>query len=193
MSKFESITGGVTSALRSIFLLSFLLGASVSYGATLSGIDVIAKEKKSGKLAKQVATDHQGKFMIGGLGSGVYTVEFRAPKSPELTKKQFSIAIAGGKQAARHSSLSGEKLMNGRVSIDVEIGPGARISGQITMQSARKMVWVPAELGSNLPGHWVEQGAEDAASARNTRRMNTDDFQKLREHGDLSGRFSPGK
>src|SRR6266550_8559948 len=107
MSKFENITGGVISALRSILVLAVSVGASASYAATLSGIDVIAKEKKSGKLAKQVSTDQQGKFMIGGLGPGVYTVEFRAPKSPDLSKKQFSIAIASGKQAARHSSLSG--------------------------------------------------------------------------------------
>jgi hypothetical protein len=183
----------VWKQFRTILLLSVLLGASTSYGAPLSGVDVTAKEKKSGKSVKHVATDQQGKFIIGGLGPGVYTVEFRIPKSDDLSRKQFSIAIAGGTQSARHASTSGEKLMSGKVAIDVEIGPGARISGQVTMQSAKKMVWVPAELGSNLPGHWVEEGAEDAASARNTRRMNKDDFQKTREHGDLSTRFSPGQ
>jgi len=186
MSKLGTITGRVT-------VVAVLLGAMASSGATFSGIEVIAKEKKSGKVTRHVATDDQGKFVIGGLEPGIYTVEFRAPKSSDLNKKQFSIAIAGGKEGARHSSLSGEKLMNGRVSIDVAVGPGARISGQVTMQSARKMVWMPAELGSNLPGHWVEEGAEDAASARNSHRMRSDDFQKIREHGDLSTKFSPGR
>jgi hypothetical protein len=55
------------------------------------------------------------------------------------------------------------------VDVNVDVGPGARIRGQVAAAAMKKMVWIPKEPGSNLPGRWV---AEDSAEARAARHFN---------------------
>lgn len=38
------------------------------------------------------------------------------------------------------------------------------------------MVWIAAEIGSHMPGHWVDADSKEAA-ARNTVRVSNDDFR----------------
>ncbi len=60
----------------------------------------------------------------------------------------------------------------------VDIGPGLKITGQVANEQAtadqgvskyrviggRRYVWVTAELGSNLGGHWQEEGLHAAGN-----------------------------
>ena len=48
----------------------------------------------------------------------------------------------------------------------VDCGPGARIRGQVASGALKNMVWISPEPGSNLPGHWVEEGSPEAKAAR---------------------------
>jgi hypothetical protein len=51
------------------------------------------------------------------------------------------------------------------VEVEVDAGPNARIRGQVAAAALKNMVWIPKEPGSNLPGHWVEEGSAEAKAA----------------------------
>lgn len=49
--------------------------------------------------------------------------------------------------------------------IDVALGPGARIRGQVAAGALKKMVWIAKEIGSNVPGHWAAEDSAEATAA----------------------------
>jgi hypothetical protein len=74
----------------------------------------------------------------------------------------YSIKIEGTKRPVKQTGLTSDKLIAG-VEIPVEVGPGAKIRGEVRPTANKKMVWVPATPGSNLPGHWTEEGSNEAS------------------------------
>jgi hypothetical protein len=50
----------------------------------------------------------------------------------------------------------------------------------------KKMVWVPQEIGSNLPGHWVEEGSAETVASHNWGHIKIDDVRKMQDHNDVS-------
>jgi hypothetical protein len=141
---------------------------------------------------KQVKTDANGYFTIGTLPAGDYTLEFRARKSPGLKNQQFSIAIDGTKTSGRQGGVSGQYLVGG-VALDVEMVAGKTVSGQVTTGSIaavkntkKEMVWIPQEIGSNLPGHWVEEGSAQTVTARNWGHIRIEDVRRMQDHNDVS-------
>ncbi len=169
---------------RSIFLLFVAFAASAIYGGQpppgVEGVDVFVKQNPS----KRSVTDAHGAFALDGLAPGSYTFAFRAKeaksvKNASTTKaiiaSTYSIKIDGTKRSVNQSGLTSNKLLAG-VDIPVEVGAGAKIRGQVLAGATKKMVWVAAELGSNMPGHWVEEDSKEA-SALNRNRVSTEDFR----------------
>lgn len=149
--------------LRALLVLFVLFVASAGYAAAPS-VSVTLKQRPSGKLVKQVTTDAGGNFSLGALPAGAYVLEFRSPKSADVSNRQFSLSVAGTRTTGTQS-VAGKSLVTG-VALNVEVGPNANVTGQVTTGPTaavkKKMIWIPAMLGSNQPGHWVEENSAEA-------------------------------
>jgi carboxypeptidase family protein len=156
----------------------FLVACAVCGAAGVPGVDITVKQTAGGKTMKQVKTDAAGNFVVGTLPGGGYTLEFRAKNQPELKKKQVSITVKGAKKSGSLEHVKGEQLVAG-AALKLDVAPGANITGQIT--SGAKMVWIPPMLGSNQPGHWVEEDSAEAKQSKTRGNLSRDSIQKLQE------------
>jgi len=158
---------------RGIVFLLVALATPVSYGGEpargVAGVDVIVKQRPSDRAV----TDARGNFAIEALAAGSYTLTFRSRKAEDMhhttsdkviVATSYSIKIDGAKRAVNKSGLTSDDLLAG-VEVDVDLGPGARIRGQVAAGASKSMIWIPKEPGSNLPGHWVEEGSAEARAA----------------------------
>jgi hypothetical protein len=124
----------------------------------------------------RAVTNARGNFTLEALAAGSYTLTFRSRKGehiPSTSNKVivatlYSIKIDGTKRPVNKSGLTSDDLLAG-VDVEVNVGPGARIRGQVEAGASKKMVWIPTEPGSHLPGRWV---AEDSAEAKAARHFN---------------------
>lgn len=152
---------------RNLLILFVLFVACAAYAASPS-VSVVVKQRPGGKFVKQVTTDASGDFSLGVLPPGAYVLEFRAPKPTDARNREFSLSVAGTK-ATGTQNVAGNSLVTG-VALDVEVGPNANVTGQITTGPTaavrRRMIWIPAMLGSNLPGHWVWEDSAEAQLSR---------------------------
>jgi hypothetical protein len=159
---------------RGIVFLLVALAAPVSYGGEpprgVAQVDVIVRQKPR----DSAVTDAHGNFAIEALAAGNYTLTFRARKADDLhhstpekviVAMAYSIKIDGAKRAVSKTSLTSDDLLAG-VDVVVPCGPGARITGQVASNALKNLIWITQEPGSNLPGHWVEEGSPEAKLAR---------------------------
>ena len=130
-------------------------------------MDVIVKQRPK----DSAVTDARGNFAIEALAAGSYTLTFRARKAGDLPGSTshkvivamvYSIKIDGAKRSVNKTGLTSDDLVAG-VDVIVDLGPGARIRGQVAAVALKNMIWIRQETGSHVPGHWV---AEDSAEAR---------------------------
>jgi hypothetical protein len=155
-----------------VFLL-VAFATPVIYGGEpargVAGVDVIVKQRPSDRKV----TDARGNFAMDALAAGSYTLTFRGRRAKDMTSSTsdkvivatlYSIKIEGTKRAVNKSGLTTDDLLVG-VDVDVDVGPSARIRGQVAAGAVKKMVWIPKEPGSNLPGHWVEEGSVESRTA----------------------------
>lgn len=159
---------------RGIVSLLVALATQVIYGGEpprgVAQVDVIVKQRPR----DSAVTDARGNFAIEALAAGSYTLTFRARKAEDLHHSTsdkvivatlYSIKIDGTKRAVNKSGLTSNALAAG-VDVVVDLGPGARIHGQVASGALKNMIWIMKEPGSNLPGHWVEEGSPEAMAAR---------------------------
>ena|SRR5205823_875701 len=162
-----------TRGIGGIVLLLVAFATPVIYGGEpahgVAGVDVIVKQRPR----DSAVTDVRGNFAIEALAAGSYTLTFRARKAGDIHHNTpdkviiatlYSIKIDGTKHAVNKSGLTSNQLAAG-VEVDVDLGPGARIRGQVAAGALKNMVWIPKEPGSNIPGHWVEEGSVEAKAA----------------------------
>jgi hypothetical protein len=168
--------------IRSILLLSVLLGMPAVYGQApkgVAGVGVLVKQNPS----KRTVTDARGTFSLEGLPAGSYTLTIRPQKAQDtktasttkvVVATSYSIKVEGTKHPV-NQTLTSDKLLAG-VDVPVEVGAGAKVRGQVLAGGLKKMVWIAAEVGSHMPGHWVDAASKEA-SVHNTVRVSNDDFQ----------------
>ena len=122
--------------------------------------------------------------LLSGLFPRGYSFEFRARRSDAFKNQQFAIGVDGITQSGSQGGISGDSLLGG-VAVNVEVAAGSTVRGQIAVGSdlARKMVWVPPMLGSNLPGHWAEQGSADEILSRTRGNVRRETIQKIQDKG----------
>jgi hypothetical protein len=178
---------------RSIVFLLFALAMPVIYGGQpapgapgsgVAGVDVIVKQRPGDRAV----TDARGNFTIEALAGGSYTLTFRARKAEDLhhhisdrviIASSYSIKIDGTKRTVSIDGLTSNNLLAG-YDINVDLGPGARIRGQVAAGTLQKMVWIPKEVGSNIPGHWAAEDSAEAMAAPHlhAERMSVADLRK---------------
>lgn len=163
------------------FLLSivFFVSCAVCGAAGVSGVEITVRPTSGSKAIKQTKSDASGKFVVGSLPEGAYTLEFRAKNLPDMKKKQVTISVAGTKKSGQLDKIPGDHLVGG-VALKVEASKGASVTGQIT--TGPKMVWIPPMLGSNRPGRWVEEDSAEAKSSKTRGDMSKDSIKKMQEN-----------
>lgn len=160
------------------------LAASVVYGGLeapgVVGVSVVVKQVPS----RHDVTNAWGIFALEPLPAGSYTLSIKARRANDsagstrdnvLVATSYSIKIEGTKRPVKQTGLTSDKLIAG-VEIPVEVGAGAKIRGEVRPTANKKMVWIPAMPGSNLPGYWAEEGSRKA-SALHVETYNSRDWQ----------------
>ena len=141
-----------------------------------------------GKAAFKGATDAKGVFATAKLQPGKYVVQFNA-RSADVKGKNYAIVVSAGTKKVTANAVAGEKFSAGGVALKVDVGPGLNVTGQIaaesntTMKNGRKMVWIPPMLGSNMPGHWAEEGSAEEVASRTRGNVRRDSIQRIQDKG----------
>ena len=165
---------GNTLLILSAFVVSGAL-------ANVAGLDVTVK--KNGKAVFKGKTDTTGTFTTGAVEPGSYSVELRSPASMDLKGQKLAITVSAGKGAPVQSSANGAYLRGG-VAMTVDTNKTAPLRGRVTQAgrvieqkapegyekvranvkviNGKRHIWVPAPIGSNMGGRWVEEGTEGA-------------------------------
>jgi len=170
--------------VRNTFLFFVLIAASLAYGA-LPAVNVTVSDA-GGKAAYKGATNTTGAFATAKLQAGNYTVQFNSSNA-ELKGKQYALVVSAGKKKVS-ANVPGEKFSGGGVAMKVEVGAGLNITGQVAAQTGpvskggKKMVWIPPILGSNMPGHWVEEDSAEAKTSAAREHISKDAVQKIQEN-----------
>lgn len=161
--------------MRGLMLLAACAASAVQGGQPapgVAGVDVVVRQNPS----QHAVTDARGNFAFDALAPGSYTLAFKAGKAKEpknaTTDKvtiatTYSINVEGTKQRVNQAGLTSDKLMAG-VDIPVQVAAGAKLRGQVAAGAIKKMVWIPKEPGSNIPGRWVEADSLQAKAAFRT-------------------------
>jgi hypothetical protein len=169
--------------IRNTFLSLLLMAASLAYGA-VPAVNVTVSDA-GGKAAYKGATNPTGAFATAKLQPGNYTVQFNSSNA-ELKGKQYALVVAAGKKKVS-ANVAGEKFAGGGVAMKVDVGAGLNITGQVAAQtgpvskSGKKMVWIPPMLGSNMPGHWAEEGSAEEIASRTRDTVRKERIQNLQE------------
>ena len=169
--------------IRSTVLSLLLTAVGMAYGA-VPALNVTVSDS-GGKAAFKGATNAKGSFATTSLKPGNYVVQLNS-SSRELKGKQYAVVVAAGKKKVS-ADVAGEKFAGGGVAMKVDVGAGLNITGQVAAQAGpvskggKKMVWIPPILGSNMPGHWVEEGSAEEVASRNRQNIRKDRIQQLQE------------
>lgn len=150
-----------------------VFGSSALYGAEtvrgVAGVDVILKQNPSSRTT----TNARGLFGFEGLPPGSYTLTFRARKAQDtktaksdevVVATSYSIKIDGTKRSVTTGKLTSDNLIAG-VDVPIQVGPNAKVRGQVAAGALTKMVWIPQEPGSHIPGRWVSADSPEAKRA----------------------------
>ena len=145
----------------------------------------------SGKVEFKGVTNADGTFATANLQPGHYVVQLNT-KSAAAKRNQYLLVVSAGKKKVIATGIPGEIFMGAGGAVKVNVGPGLNITGQVADEKivaeglnyrvvgGQRFIWVTAELGSNVGGHWVEEGL---APSRNITTLKTDGIKKFQEKG----------
>jgi hypothetical protein len=174
----KNMTGGV------LFCVVALAASGVNggqLGTGVAGVDVIVKQVSN----RRDVTNAWGVFAFEALPAGSYTLNFRARPAKDvrsmtrdklIVATTYSIKIEGTKNPINRSGLTTDKLLAG-VDIPVQVRAGAKIRGEVLSGTRKNMIWIPKTPGTNIPGHWAEEGSSEAASLFHTEVYGPRDWQ----------------
>jgi hypothetical protein len=165
-----------------LLVWSVLFAMPVAYGQDPKGVAGVVIAVKQNPT-KRTVTNARGSFSLEGLPAGSYILMIRPQKAQETkmastTKANvatsYSIKVAGTKRPVTQTLTSAQLLAG--VDLPVQVGAGAKVRGQVLAAGVKRMVWIAAELGSHMPGRWVDADSKEA-SARNVLRVSEDDVR----------------
>lgn len=170
--------------IRSTVASLVLAATCMAYGAVPS-LNVTVSDA-SGKAAFKGTTNSAGTFATAKLKPGNYTVQFNSPSGG--LKGNYAIVVSAGTKKVSAAGVVGEKFAKGGVALKVDVAAGLNISGQVAAETAgaskngKKMVWIPPQAGSHMPGKWVEADSAEAKAARSAGNLSSQDVNRLQEN-----------
>src|SRR6202521_2243515 len=173
--------------IRSTVVSLLFFGACLAYGS-VPALNVTVSDA-SGKAAFKGTTNTKGTFATANLKPGNYVVQFNST-STAVKGNHYAIVVSAGTKKVSAAAVPGEKFTGGGVALKVDVGAGLNITGQVAaeangaVKNGKKMVWIPPQLGSNMPGHWAEEGSAEAVAAKNAGNLSTNDVQRIQAHVD---------
>lgn len=187
--EFGRMTRHILNKLAPTAFAVFLGIASAAYAA-VPPMEVTVFDA-SGKVAFKAAMSANATFATGNLDPGNYVVQFNT-RSAAVKDNKYLLVVSAGKKKVIAAAVPGEKFISGGAAMKVDIGSGSKITGQVAKEEAgaregtseyrvidgKRYVWITGELGSNLRGHWREEGL---ASAGNVIRWSSDEFRKRQD------------
>jgi hypothetical protein len=165
--------------------LSLFFAAGMAYGA-IPALNVTVSDA-SGKAAFKGTTNAKGTFATAKLQPGNYAVQFNSPNG--AIQGNYTIVVSAGTKKVSAAGIAGEKFAKGGVALKVDVGANLNIAGQVAAEAngasknGKKMVWIPPQLGSNMPGHWAEEGSAEAIAARTAGNLSTQGVHDMQERG----------
>jgi hypothetical protein len=142
----------------------------------------------TGRAAYKGSTDPKGMFATGALKPGGYVVQFNA-RSRDVKGNNYALVVSAGTKKVVADAVEGEKFAAGGVAMRIQVGSSLSITGQVAtglqtmMKDGKKMVWIPKQLGSNLPGHWAEADSAEAKQARTASSYSIKNLQDVQARG----------
>ena len=142
----------------------------------------------SGYAAYKGATDSNGAFATGSLKPGHYVVQFNAKRN-DVGGNNYALVVSAGRKKVVANAVAGEKFAGGGVAMRIEVAGGGNIVGQIAsdlrtmMKDGRLLVWIPQQIGSNLPGHWTEADSAEAKFAQTRPSYSIKNIQDRQDQG----------
>jgi hypothetical protein len=170
--------------IRSAVASLVLAATCMAYGA-IPSLNVTVSDA-SGKAAYKGTTNAKGTFATAKLKPGNYTVQFNSASG--AIKGNYAIVVSAGTKKVSAAGVTGEKFAKGGVAMKVDVGANLNIAGQVAEETGpvskngKKMVWIPKRLGSNIAGHWVEEGSAEAMDAKAAGTISSQDVERMREH-----------
>ena len=171
--------------IRNTTMALLVSAASMAYGA-VPPINVIVSDA-GGKAAYKGTTNSAGAFATTKLQPGNYTVQLRST-SGTVKGNYYALVVSAGTKKVSANAVAGEKLSGGGVALKVDVGAGLNITGQVAAEdkssvnaNGKKMVWIPPQLGSHQPGHWVEEDSAEAVAAKAAGTMSHDAVRRFQE------------
>jgi hypothetical protein len=172
--------------------IALLLGLTSAAYAAVPPMEVTVFDS-SGRVAFKGPLSANASFATKNVPAGHYVVQLNT-NSAAVRNNQYLLIVAAGKKKVIASAVPGEKFITGGVAMKVDVGSSLQITGQIANDQATadqgvskykvinggRYLWVPAELGSNHAGHWVEEGS---ASMGNVTVWTSDELQKRMDRG----------
>jgi hypothetical protein len=85
------------------------------------------------------------------------------------------------------AGVAGAKFAKGGVALKLEVGNLLAVSGQVAAEAAgaskngKKMVWIPPQAGSHMPGHYAEEGSAEAIAAKTAGALDANGVNSLQE------------
>ena len=150
--------------ILSTAVVGLLVAAGSFAYADIPGMRVTVSDA-NGYAAYKGATDSKGMFATASLKPGHYVVQFNAKKN-DVTGSNFALVVAAGRKKVVADTVAGEKFAGGGVAMRIEVAGGGKIVGQVASDLRTMMVWIPQQVGSNLPGHWTEADSAEAKFAQ---------------------------
>ena len=179
------------SMTRGILLLVGVFAASTTYGGQpapgVAGVGVVVKQNPG----KRAVTDAKGNFALNALPPGSYMLTFRAQKAAEMKNKptdkvavasSYAISVQGTKRPITKSGLTSDDLIAG-VDVPIQVAGGGKVRGQVSAGALKKMIWIPAEPGSHIPGRWVAADSREPARRSDTQTLSREELANTLNRG----------
>jgi hypothetical protein len=169
---------------------ALLLGIASTAYAEVPPLEVTVFDA-NGKVGFKGATNANGTFATANLQPGHYVVQFNT-KSAAAKGNQYLLVVSAGKKKVLATGVWGETFIDGGAAMRVNVGSGLQITGQVANErvmaregglkyrviGGQRFVWVTTQLGSNLGGHWVEEGLPPAL---NISRLGVDSIRRIQD------------
>ena len=121
--------------IRGVLLPFILLAAGMAYGG-VPPMNVTVSDA-GGKAAFKGATNANGTFATANLRPGNYVVQFNS-SSGAMKGNRYAIVVSSGTKKVAAATVPGEKFLGRGVALNVVVGAGLNITGQVAPAADRK-------------------------------------------------------